>query len=143
MSKRKRDLYDRITELQSVGWEIDYSKEVNKIQPHTGKTTMRHFQVKAGICNILSNEKHAFVTECNHPERGIADVLDVNENGEKAFVYEVETDADRDKRVEKALQYTDDANCLVVQECYIIDPTEAPESIDDLESWLYDRVPSV
>ena len=143
MSKRKKEIINRVGKVRSRGWKLQTNKDLNKIEPHSGKETTRHFLVKATICNILSDETHAFATEVHHPDRGFCDVLDLNQGESMAYIYEVETDCTKDQRRKKAMQYTDDATCDVIADCYVIDPTEAPQDIDDLKEWTRGEMPSV
>ncbi len=135
MTKRDKDRINRCGKLRSIGWKVNHN-DLNTVSPHSGKETTRHYLVKAEICRQLSNQNHSFATEVHHPERGQCDVLDLNETEDVAYIYEVETDCSRERRREKAMQYTDDASCDVIADCMVIDPTEAPDSLDALEDWV-------
>jgi len=66
--------------------------------------------------------------------------FDLNESESVAYIYEVETNCTRERRREKAMQYTDDAECSVIADCMVVDPTEAPDSLDSLEEWVKDQL---
>ena len=139
MSKRKKQQINRVGLLRSRGWNVDHSDK-NTVRPHTGRETVRHWQVKCAICRLLSEANHTFFTEVQHKTRGACDVLDCNIQGNGAYIYEVETNCSRDKHIEKVNQYTDNQNADEIIDVFVIDPTEAPSELDSLESWVSEKV---
>lgn len=139
MTKRQKDRINRCGKLRSRGWKVNHN-DLNTVEPHSGFETTRHFLVKAEICRQLSNQNHSFATEVHHPERGQCDVLDLNESEDVAYIYEVETNATKERRREKAMQYTNDAQCDLIADCRVVDPTEAPDSLDALADWAEDKL---
>jgi len=139
MTARKKRLINRCGKLRSIGWKVDFN-ELNHITPHSGRETPRHWFVKCGICNILSNETRAFATEIHHPDRGTCDILDLNQDNSVSYIYEVETNCSRERAKEKAYQYTDNLSCDVIGDVFVIDPTDAPTELDALEAWLRDEI---
>jgi hypothetical protein len=61
--------------------------------------------------------------------------MDVYEDGPGVYIYEVETDCDRDRRLEKAKQYTDEYNADEVTDVFVVDPTNAPDGIERCAAW--------
>jgi len=139
MTKREKDRINRCGKLRSIGWQVNHN-DLNTVCPHSGMESTRHYLVKAEICRQLSNQNHSFATEVHHPERGQCDVLDLNESEDVAYIYEVETNCSKDRRYEKAMQYTDNAECSLIADCEVVDPTEAPDSLDTLSDWIETRL---
>lgn len=130
-SKAKKKILDRQRELQGQGWDWDVSN-FHGVNPHTGEETCRHYLLKAEVCRQIANEGSRFITEAKHPERGIADVLDLKPEDPAAVVIEIETGVDREGRIAKAKQYTGER----VRDAAVIDPLEAPENVDEWAEWV-------
>lgn len=134
----KRTAIDVCRELQRVGFDIKWNRR-NTLTPHTGAETAAHWHVKAAICRRISELNDVFWTEVDS-DRGIPDILRVKIDDERAFVYEVETGHDTERARQKAAQYTDDFTCSVVQECFVLDPLEAPSKLPELQAWVEEVV---
>jgi len=93
---------------------------------------MRHYLVKCAVANIIANRSGRFVTEATHNDRGQDDVIDLRYDEPKAVIYEIETGCDREQRVSKARQYEGPK----IRDTFIIDPLEAPDSLDGLTEWV-------
>jgi hypothetical protein len=130
-SLTEQRIYQRQRELQDEGWEWDVSN-FHAVDPHSGHETLRHYLVKAAIANRISNRPGRFVSEASHPQRGQADIIDLRVEDPKAIVIEVETDASRERILAKAEQYT--GPCI--RDVCVVDPTDAPDSVDDWGEWL-------
>ena len=131
MTASKKQIIQRQRQLQQAGWDWDVSL-FHAVGPHSGHETRRHYLVKAAIANIIANDGGRFVTEAEHDQRGVADIISLRPERERAVVIEVETDASRDKILAKSEQYRGPH----IERVFVIDPTEAPESVDDWGEWL-------
>ena len=140
MTKRRKARIERVGELRSAGWQLDYASDLNKFHFHNGYETPKHALVKLLLCKRIKDAGHAFATEISHPERGSVDVLDIHESGPAAYVYEVETDANAERRREKARLYTDGFTAAEITDVFVIDPLEAPDLPAECETWLEDEV---
>jgi len=137
-SLSKQQIYQRQRELQKHGWEWE-THNFHGVNPHHGEETLRHYLVKAAVCNRIANRKGGrFVTEAEHPNRGQADIIDLRPAEDRALVIEIETGATRERRLEKSRQYS---GPMVRQDAVVIDPTEAPADVDDWPAWLEDELP--
>jgi len=132
-----QQIYQRQRELQDQGWEFD-TRDTHAVSPHHGDETLRHYLVKAAVCNRIANRQGGrFVTEAEHPDRGQADIIDLRPSEPKAIVIEVETDCTRERHLKKCEQYTGPA----IRDVFVADPTEAPTDVDDWPEWLEDELP--
>jgi len=135
-SARDQLIYQRQRKLQDQGWEFD-TQQFHAVSPHHGDETLRHYLVKAAICNRIANRPGRFVTEAEHQQRGQADIIDLRVDEPKAIVIEVETDCTRERHLEKCEQYAGPA----IRDVFVVDPTEAPSNVDDWPAWLDDKLP--
>jgi len=135
-SARDQRIYQRQRALQDQGWEFD-ARDEHAVNPHSGHETLRHYQIKAAICNRIANRPGRFVTEAEHPDRGQADIIDLRAGEPKAIVVEVETDCSRERHLQKCEQYT--GPCI--REVFVVDPTEAPSDVDEWPEWLDGELP--
>ena len=140
MTKRQKQRIERCGLLQSRGWKIDSLRSLNQIETHSGEETPKHILVKALLCKAIKDKGSSFATEVRHTDRGIADVMDINEESRGAYIYEVETNCDRQRAVEKARQYTDEFSADEILDCFVIDPTEAPDDINECAEWCAEKV---
>jgi len=135
-SPSEQRIYQRQRELQDAGWDWDVSN-FHAVDPHSGHETMRHYLVKAAVANHIANRAGGrFVSEATHPDRGQADIIDLKPAEPKAVVIEIETNATRDRILAKADQST--GPCI--RDVCVIDPTEAPDSVDDWDDWLQGEI---
>jgi len=119
---------------------MDSLRSLNSVDFHSGTTTPKHAAVKLHLCQAIKDSGHSFASEVTHKTRGRVDVMDIYEDGPGAYIYEVETDCDREKRVEKAKQYTDDFGADEITDVFVIDPTDAPDRIDACAEWCAEKV---
>ena len=134
-SMTSKELINRARELQSVGWNCR-TDERNTIRPHSGHETIKHLHVKAEICRQAKAEGHTYWTEVAHGDASTdadyADVLIARESQKNGVVVEVETGLTKERKREKVNQYLTD----YIQEVLVIDPTNAPDSLDGLSKWV-------
>lgn len=138
--KRKKLQIQRCGLLQSKGWNIDSIHSLNTYSFHHGKETPAHTAVKLYLCQAIKDNSHSFATEVVHKERGRVDVMDIYEDGPGAYIYEVETNCDREDRVRKAKQYTDDFDADEITDVFVVDPTNAPEQVNECYDWCAEKV---
>lgn len=130
---------ERFTELVKAGWELSLD-DINRYEPHFATETEQHQAVKLYLTAAIRDLGHGFATEVEHPERGIVDVLSFNESGTGAWVYEVETGFNRDDEIAKVNQYTDGVTATEINEVKLVDPTDAPGTIEACAAWCAEQV---
>jgi len=106
-------------------------KNANKVVRHGDR--YKHYLVKAATGYILQNNGHKFTTELEFENGRIADVFDLN----TFIVYELEsnfTEKDKKEKVDNFREYDD------VWDVMVFDPQKAPDDLNQIKSWLEDKL---
>ncbi len=137
--KRTKQRIDKVGLLRSRGWKLQVSG-LSEIHPHSGDENPKHLILKTLLCKAIKDKGNSFATEVTHSDRGIVDVMDINETGKGAFIYEIETEFSEERKLEKVHQYTDTFSADEIADVFVIDPSNAPDKIDDCFEWCQEQV---
>lgn len=137
----RRSTVKRQRKLEANGWGLK-SENINAIRPHSGKVTPKHYHCKAELCRLVANQEgNSFYTEAPlgdvSTDADYADVLLFRESTHKnALVVEFESNVDSDKKRGKVKTY----HTPGIQDVIVIDPQKAPNNIDELETWVVNKL---
>lgn len=137
---RRKQLIDTCGLLRSRGWQVDMQTKVNSFDFHNGVESPHHATIKLLLCKAVKDEGYSFATEVTHDTRGTVDVLDIHEGEKGSYIYEVETDCDRETELEKAKQYTDGFDADEIADVFVVDPSDVPEGIEETWQWAQEKV---
>lgn len=113
----------------------------SSIRLHSTAETAKHAHVKLAVARVLQAKRGPgrWDTEVRLSDgSGRVDVLDYGPVDEPPCVYEIETGLTRQAKLDKVEQYSGDT--LPPERVYFLDPTEAPDSIPELEEWVRTEV---
>lgn len=125
---------DEWRKRQDLGFQ---TRPESSIRLHSSAETAKHAHVKLALARELQQRRgpNRWDTEVRLSDgSGRVDVLDYGPVGEPPAVYEVETGLTRQAKLDKIAQYSGDT--LPEERIYFLDPTEAPDSIPELEEWV-------
>lgn len=127
MSKSDKENWIKGKDLENVGFEV----KPPAVRLHGTGETLKHAVVKLLVARVLQKRGRKWDTEVKGPD-GRVDVLDFGPDDGQAVVWEIQTNASRQAILDKVEQY-ESAN---IRDVLVIDPTEAPDEIQEMESWV-------
>lgn len=128
---------DRSYKARLIFEELDGFDQFDRQRFHSAEG-FRHHQVKNAIAYLINQAGRDVGLEVETPD-GEIDILDAGRSDEGALAIEVQTDCTPQERKDKAQQYTSE----LIRDVVVIDPTEAPDDLTELESWIRERIPGV
>lgn len=117
--------------------ELDGFDQLEKSRYHSGED-LKHHICKCMAAYLINKAGRDVAIECETPN-GEIDVLDLGESEEPARAIELETSCSPQKKREKLEQYQSPLIAYVLT----IDISDAPDDLEDLESWLQEQLPAV
>ena len=127
MSKTDKENWLKGKGLEKVGFDI----KPPAVRLHGNNETLEHAVLKLLVARVLQQRGRKWDTEVKGPD-GRVDVLDFGPDDGKPVVWEIQTNASRQAILDKIDQYGREN----IRDVMVIDPTEAPDEIQEMEEWV-------
>ncbi len=127
--------YDWLGELSRHGWD---ASRVDSVRFNSGSETAKHIHAKTATARVLRLNGYRVSSEVTHPERGEIDIISIPKTDDKRpFAVELETSPTQDVIDDKLARYY---SGTPFTECYVVNVSELPLDILDMEQQIADQL---